>query len=34
MHCRKIIYEEYGDPTKVANLVDDTLPDKLDEKQV
>ncbi|XP_026804931.1 enoyl-[acyl-carrier-protein] reductase, mitochondrial [Rhopalosiphum maidis] len=34
MHCRKIVYEEYGDPLKVASLIEDTLPDKLDDKQV
>jgi len=28
------VYEEYGDPLKVASLVEDTLPDKLDDKQV
>ncbi|XP_025200013.1 enoyl-[acyl-carrier-protein] reductase, mitochondrial [Melanaphis sacchari] len=34
MHCRKIVYEEYGDPMKVTSLVEDTLPEKLDDKQV
>lgn len=34
MHCRKIVYEEYGDPMKVVSLVEQTLPDKLDDEQV
>jgi len=34
IHCRKIVYEEYGDPMKVVNLVEHTLPDKLDDEQV
>ncbi|KAL4088552.1 hypothetical protein QTP88_023645 [Uroleucon formosanum] len=34
MHCRKIVYEEYGDPMKVVSLIEQTLPDKLDDEQV
>lgn len=34
MHCRKIIFNEFGDPTKVTKLVEHTLPDKLCDEQV
>lgn len=34
MHCRKIVFNEFGDPAKVAKLVEHTLPDKLDDGQV
>lgn len=34
MHCRKIVFKEYGDPLKVTELVEDTLPDKPDDEQV
>lgn len=34
MHCRKIVFKEYGDPLKVAELVEDTLPDRPDDEQV
>lgn len=31
MHCRKIVFNEFGDPMKVAELVEDTIPDKPDD---
>lgn len=34
MHCRKIVLNEFGDPAKVAHLVEDTLPDQPKDKQV
>lgn len=34
MHCRRIVFKEFGDPAKVAQLVQETLPDKPDGQQV
>lgn len=34
LHCRKIVFSEFGDPVKVASLVEETLPDNLQNEQV
>lgn len=34
MHCRRIVFGEFGDPAKVTSLVEDTIPDKLGDEQV
>uniref|UniRef100_A0A2S2QH92 Enoyl-[acyl-carrier-protein] reductase, mitochondrial n=1 Tax=Sipha flava TaxID=143950 RepID=A0A2S2QH92_9HEMI len=34
IHCRKIVFNEFGDPTKVARLVECSLPDRPDDQQV
>lgn len=34
MHCRKVVVNEFGDPSKVARLVEDTLPDQPEDEQV
>ncbi|VVC31767.1 Alcohol dehydrogenase, C-terminal,NAD(P)-binding domain,GroES-like,Polyketide synthase, enoylreductase [Cinara cedri] len=34
MHCKQIVFKEYGDPLKVTQLVENTLPDCPDDEQV
>ncbi|XP_050421257.1 enoyl-[acyl-carrier-protein] reductase, mitochondrial-like [Adelges cooleyi] len=34
VQCRKIVFEEFGDPIKVAKLVEDTVPDTAGDDQV
>lgn len=34
MHSKQIVFKEYGDPMKVAELVEIVLPDKPEDEQV
>lgn len=34
MHSKQIVFKEFGDPVKVAELVEIVLPDKPDDEQV
>lgn len=34
IHCRKIVFEEFGDPLKVTKLVEEELPDVPGDEQV